>query len=176
MNLSFNLIDFLVVAVILVSAGYAAWRGFVSETLSIFAWAAAAFATLYFGPWVVPLARDLISTPWLGSLAAYAGVFLIVLIPLAFISHRFSESVKHSALGPLDRALGIAFGPESNAFLRGKICGRHRRRPGIEHGAGPGHCALNDRAIDLQCAFASFCAAGNNFHLCRGLSAAKTIA
>jgi len=110
MNLSFNLIDFLVVAVVLVSAGYAAWRGFVSETLSIFAWAAAAFGTLYFGPWVVPLAHDLISTPWLGSLAAYAAVFLIVLIPLAFVSHRFSESVKHSALGPLDRGLGIAFG------------------------------------------------------------------
>src|SRR5690348_4868224 len=110
MNLSFNLIDFLVVLVIVVSAGYACWRGFVSETLSIIAWAAAAFATLYFGPWVVPLARGLIATPWLGSLAAYAGVFLVVLIPLAFMSHRFSQSVKHSAIGPLDRALGIAFG------------------------------------------------------------------
>lgn len=110
MNLSFNLVDFLVVLVIVVSAGYACWRGFVSETLSIVAWAAAAFATLYFGPWVVPLARGMIATPWLGSLAAYAGVFLIVLIPLAFVSHRFSESVKHSAIGPLDRALGIAFG------------------------------------------------------------------
>jgi membrane protein required for colicin V production len=110
MNLSFNLVDLLVVVVILVSAGYAAWRGFVSETLSIIAWAAAAFATLYFGPWVVPLARGMIATPWLGSLAAYAGVFLVVLIPLAFMSHRFSEGVKRSALGPLDRALGIAFG------------------------------------------------------------------
>jgi membrane protein required for colicin V production len=110
MNLSFNLVDFLVVAVIVVSAGYACWRGFVSETLSIVAWAAAAFATLYFGPWVVPLARGVIATPWLGSLAAYAGVFLVVLIPLSFMSHRFSEGVKRSAIGPLDRALGIAFG------------------------------------------------------------------
>jgi membrane protein required for colicin V production len=110
MNLSFNLVDLLVVLVLLTSAGYAAWRGFVSETLSIIAWAAAAFATLYFGPWVVPLARGMIATPWLGSLAAYAGVFLVVLIPLAFMSHRFSEGIKRSALGPLDRALGIAFG------------------------------------------------------------------
>jgi len=110
MNLSFNLIDFFVVVVLLISAGYAGWKGFVSETLSIFAWAAAAFASLYFGPWVVPLTKGMISTPWLASLAAYAGVFLMVLIPLAFISHRFSESVKHSALGPLDHALGIAFG------------------------------------------------------------------
>ena len=47
MNLSFNFVDLLIVLTILVSAGYAAWRGFLSETLSVFAWAAAAFAT----PW-----------------------------------------------------------------------------------------------------------------------------
>jgi membrane protein required for colicin V production len=110
MNLSFSFIDFLVVLVIVVSAGYAAWRGFMSETLSIFAWAAAAFCTLYFGPWLVPLARGLIATPWLASVAAYAGVFLVVFIPLSFMSYRFSETVKHSPIGPLDRALGIAFG------------------------------------------------------------------
>src|SRR6201996_1679859 len=110
MNLSFNFVDLLIVLTILVSAGYAAWRGFLSETLSIFAWAAAAFATLYFGPWLVPLARGVISTAWLASLVAYAGTFLAVFIPLSFISYRFSETVKHSPIGPLDRALGIAFG------------------------------------------------------------------
>src|SRR4051812_24680052 len=110
MSLSFHFIDFLIVLVIVVSAGYAAWRGFISETLTIFAWAAAAFGTLYFGPWVVPLARSLIATPWIGSLAAYAGVFLVIFIPLSFMSHRFSETVKHSPIGPLDRALGVAFG------------------------------------------------------------------
>ena len=59
MNLSVTFIDFLVVTVIIISAGYAAYRGFMSETLTIVAWAAAAFATLYFGPWVVPLAAEL---------------------------------------------------------------------------------------------------------------------
>ena len=37
-------------------------------------------------------------------------VFLAVFIPLAFVSHRFSETVKHSPIGPLDRAAGVAFG------------------------------------------------------------------
>ena len=37
-------------------------------------------------------------------------MFLAVFIPFAFISHRFSESVKHSPIGPLDRAAGVAFG------------------------------------------------------------------
>ncbi len=75
--LSFSFVDVLVVAVILVSAGFAAWRGFVQESLSIFAWAAAAFAALYFGPAVVPLLKGVLSG-WGAILAAYAGVFLIV--------------------------------------------------------------------------------------------------
>jgi membrane protein required for colicin V production len=110
MNLSVTFVDFLVVLVIIVSAGYAAWRGFVSESLSIFAWAAAAFATLYFGPWMTPLVGSLIATAWLALVVAYAVVFLAVFIPLSFMSYRFAESVKHSPIGPLDRALGVAFG------------------------------------------------------------------
>ncbi len=110
MNLYFTFVDFLVVAVILVSTCYAAYRGFLNETLTIFAWAAAAFATLYFGPWLVPMARSMIATRWLAEIAAYAGVFLVVFIPLSFMVHRFSQSVKNSPIGPLDRGLGIAFG------------------------------------------------------------------
>jgi membrane protein required for colicin V production len=110
MVLPITFVDVLALLVVLISCAYAAWRGFLSEVLSIFAWAAAAFATLYFGPWLIPLMRGVISTPWIASLAAYAGIFLVVLIPLSFIGHRFSEGVKHSPIGPLDRALGIAFG------------------------------------------------------------------
>jgi membrane protein required for colicin V production len=110
MNLSVTFLDCLIVLVIIVSAGYAAWRGFLWETLTIFAWVAAAFACLYFGPYIIPLTRSMIAQPWLASLVAYAGVFLAVFIPFAFMSHRFSESVKHSPIGPLDRAAGVLFG------------------------------------------------------------------
>ena len=110
MSLSFSFVDFLIVLVILVSAGYAAWRGFLSETLSIMAWVAAAFGCLYFGPYLVPLVHSLVTAPWAATLLAYAAVFLAVFIPFSFMSHRFSETVKHSPIGPLDRALGIAFG------------------------------------------------------------------
>ncbi len=110
MSLSVSFLDCLIVLVILVSAGYACWRGFLWETLTIFAWVAAAFGCLYFGPYIVPLTRSLVSEAWLASLLAYAAVFLAVFIPLAFMSHRFSESVRHSPIGPLDRAAGVAFG------------------------------------------------------------------
>src|ERR1700722_19670062 len=107
MNLSFTIVDYLVAAVIIISAGYAAYRGFVNETLTIFAWVAAAFATLYFGPWLVPLAHSKIASPCLVPVAPYAGVFLVVFIPPSLMGHRFSRTVKNSAIGPLDRVLGI---------------------------------------------------------------------
>ena len=110
MSLSVNFVDCLVVLIIVVSAGYAAWRGFIWETLTIFAWAAAAFSCLYFGPYLVPMAKSLVSTAWLASIIAYVAVFLAVFIPFAFMSHHFSQSVKNSPIGPLDRAAGIAFG------------------------------------------------------------------
>ena len=110
MSLSVTFLDCLIVLIVVVSAGYAAWRGFLWETLTIFAWVAAAFACLYFGPYIIPLTRSLVQTEWLASLLAYAAVFLAVFIPLAFMTARFSASVRHSPIGPLDRAAGVAFG------------------------------------------------------------------
>jgi uncharacterized membrane protein required for colicin V production len=110
MSLSFTFLDALVVLIVLVSVVYATWRGFMWETLTIVAWVAAAFACLYFGPYVIPLMRSMVGESWLASLLAYSAVFLAVFIPFAFISHRFSETVKNSPIGPLDRAAGVAFG------------------------------------------------------------------
>ncbi|HEY1615220.1 MAG TPA: CvpA family protein [Rhizomicrobium sp.] len=108
LNISF--VDLIVVGVVIASTILAVYRGFVRETLSIFAWAAAAFATIYFGPALAHLLRDRIATPIVGTLIGYAGVFLVVLIPLSFISYRFSEGVRNSPVGALDRSLGVAFG------------------------------------------------------------------
>ncbi|HEX4859717.1 MAG TPA: CvpA family protein, partial [Rhizomicrobium sp.] len=91
--LGITYIDPIVVIVVIVSAIYATYRGFVSETLSIFAWAAAAFATLFFGPKLAPIARGLLSSPVLGVMLGYAAIFLVVLIPLSFLSFRFAQSV-----------------------------------------------------------------------------------
>lgn len=110
MSLAFTFVDLVTVIVIVVSAIYAIYRGFVSETLSIVAWAAAAFASLYFGPWVVPLLEGMISSPLIAYIVGYALVFVAVLIPISFASARFSEGIKKSPVGPLDQSLGFAFG------------------------------------------------------------------
>jgi membrane protein required for colicin V production len=119
MSLAFSFVDLLVVLVILGSAAYATWRGFVSESLSIFAWAAAALASLYFGSWVARLAHGLIATTWIATLVGYGAVFIVIFIPLQFASHRFSETVKRSVIGPLDRVLGATFGVVRGLALLG---------------------------------------------------------
>jgi membrane protein required for colicin V production len=103
-------LDYVIVLIVLVSAGFAAWRGFLWETLSIFAWVAAGLACLYFGPLVPPLIRGYVHQALLVSILAYAGVFLVVFVPLAFLSRRISDSVKRSSIGLLDRIAGIGFG------------------------------------------------------------------
>lgn len=108
LNLSWA--DIAVVVVLLVSTVLAVARGFVRETLSILAWAAAAIATLYLGPPFAKFLAARISTPLLGPVLAFAGIFLIVLIPLSFLSFRLSERVRKSPVGTLDRSLGVAFG------------------------------------------------------------------
>src|ERR1700691_602675 len=102
MNLSVTLLDGLIVLIVVVSAGYAAWRGFLWETLTIFAWVTASFGCLYFGPYIIPLTRSLVGEGWAANVLAYAAVFLAVFIPFAFMTYRFSQSVKNSPIGPLD--------------------------------------------------------------------------
>lgn len=109
MNVDFTFVDILVILTLVVSIVYAAARGFVNETLSVVAWAAAAFATLYFAPSLAPYLRARLS-PVTGTLLAYGGIFLVVLIPLSFVSYRFSENVRNSEVGVIDRALGVVFG------------------------------------------------------------------
>ena len=119
MSVAFQVLDVAVVAIVLVSAIYGTYRGFVSESLSVFAWIAAAFATLYFGPWTAYWMRGMISPGWLGELVGYAVVFLVVVIPLSFASFRIAENVKRSQVGTLDGAFGSAFGIARGLVLIG---------------------------------------------------------
>jgi len=105
-----TIIDIVVVAVVLLSAIFAMWRGLIQETFSIFEWVAGAYVALRFASTFQPLVAGIISPGWLAWIAAFVGTFLIVFIPLSIFSHRLSEIVKRSEIGPVDRALGLVFG------------------------------------------------------------------
>ena len=114
-----NWVDLAVLAVLLVSGLLGVMRGLVREVLGVAAWVAAAFVAGPYGafPSVKPWARRTISDPGIADIAAFFGVFLIVLILLWLVVRTLSNAVRGSALGGLDRALGLVFGVGRGAAL-----------------------------------------------------------
>jgi membrane protein required for colicin V production len=115
-TLPFNLADVAVVLVILISGLFAFFRGLVHEVLAVVSWIGAALATLYGFPYAQPYTAELISVPLIADMTAGVGIFLVALIALSILTRLVSHRIRNSALGPLDRSLGLLFG-----FLRGAV-------------------------------------------------------
>lgn len=109
-GVDFTFTDALVVLIILLSAVFAYFRGFVRETLSIGAWIGAAFAALYGFRHARPIARQLISVDMIADAAAVLVVFIVALLVFSLISGFISRRIQGSALSAVDRSLGFAFG------------------------------------------------------------------
>ena len=103
-------VDLGVAAVVLLSAIFAFYRGFVREVLAIAGWVGAAvFAAYYFDqvrPHVEPYLKDELLT----DIATAAGLFLGSLVVFWLVIHFIVIRVKKSALNALDRSLGFVFG------------------------------------------------------------------
>ena len=111
---SINLTDAAVVLVILISGLLAFFRGLVHEVLAVVSWIGAALATIYGFPYARPYATELITVPLIADMVAGVGIFLVTLIVLSVLTNFVARRIRQSALGPLDRSLGLVFG-----FLRG---------------------------------------------------------
>ena len=105
-----DILDIAVVAVVLISGALALARGFVREVLSVGAWVGAAVATLYLFEFAQPVARTYIKVELIADIAAGVALFVVTLIALSLISHALSRRIRESALGPVDRSLGLVFG------------------------------------------------------------------
>lgn len=109
-----NLTDAAVVLVVLISGLLAFFRGLVHEVLAVISWIGAALATIYGFPYARPYASELIAVPLIADMVAGVGIFLVALILLSVLTNFIARRIRRSALGPLDRSLGLLFG-----FLRG---------------------------------------------------------
>ena len=112
-----TLLDGVFIIVLLISAFLAMIRGFVREVLSIGAWLAAAFATVYLFDKVLPLVKAYLPQPIVAQAATAAGIFLLTLIVVSFITIQISDFVLDSRIGALDRTLGFVFGAARGAIL-----------------------------------------------------------
>jgi membrane protein required for colicin V production len=105
-----NLVDLLVVAIVAISALLGLSRGLVRELLGLGSWAAAAYAAWRIGPSIMPMTEQAIGNPDLADPAAYAITFVALLIILSLLANLVGRLVQLSALGGLDRTLGLVFG------------------------------------------------------------------
>lgn len=103
-------VDLCVLGVLAVSGLLAFLRGFVREALGIGAWVGAAAVSVWAAPFARPQFREWLGQPDLVDPVTYGVVFLVALIVLLLVSGWISTLVRMSALGGLDRTLGLVFG------------------------------------------------------------------
>ncbi len=112
-----NWVDAAFIAVVVISAIVAYFRGLVREVLSLGAWVGAAVAALLAREPLRPHVSQWLEPPMLADVVGTGAVFLIVLIILKIITNMIADRVQDSMLGGVDRILGLAFGAVRGAFL-----------------------------------------------------------
>jgi membrane protein required for colicin V production len=105
-----NIADWMIVAVVGVSALISLMRGFVREALSLLAWGLALAAAMMFHGSVAHWLEGVMATPSLRFISAWLGVFLAVLLGLGLINFAISRLIRASGLSGTDRFLGSLFG------------------------------------------------------------------
>jgi len=110
-------VDLAVVGVLVLSGIVAFARGFVREILGIGAWVASAFVSVWAFPSLNPKMRQWIGEPDLADPATFLAAFLIAIFFLTILTRWVAGLVSMSALGGLDRSLGLVFGIVRGAAL-----------------------------------------------------------
>ena len=110
-------VDGALAAVVLISAAVAYFRGLVREVLSLGAWIGAAAAAFLARPHLLPITSGWVDPPWIADAIGTGTAFLVVLVVLKLLTNLIADRVQDSALGGLDRVLGLAFGAMRGAVL-----------------------------------------------------------
>ena len=117
-----NFIDVIVLVVIGLSALIAFSNGFVNVVLWILSWVGAVVATVYFFRFARPIAEKYIAEPLIANVVTAVAIFIVALIVCAVLNQIISRSVRGSAIGAIDRSLGLLLGLVIGAVI---VCGAY---------------------------------------------------
>ena len=110
-------LDYIIIAVLLVSAALSLIRGFTKEVLSITGWIVSGYAAIFLGPSLKPMLASYITIDWAVTGGAMLIVFLASLIIFSIGGHFVAASIKGTGLSALDRTLGVGFGLLRGFFI-----------------------------------------------------------
>lgn len=111
-------IDWILLAVLALSALFGALRGFVAEVLSMVVWVGAFWLAFVYGANVADGLQAQIHDAAGRLLVAYALVFIVAMVLGSVVSWLVSAMVKSLGLGDVNRFLGLCYG-----LLRGALLG-----------------------------------------------------
>lgn len=111
-----NIVDIVILGIIAVTAAFAFFRGFVREVFGVGSWIGAAIITLILLPHAQPWVLAQTGSPIASYIVAGGGIFLVSLLILWTVTHILSTRVQASAIGALDRTLGLIAGVVKGAF------------------------------------------------------------
>jgi membrane protein required for colicin V production len=111
-----NWADWTILAIVAISTLIGLSRGFVREVLSMLTWVAAFIVATMFRDELAPLLSNLVDTPSLQVIAAFAILFIFTLLAGAGLNMTLSAFVEATGLSGTDRVLGMVFG-----LLRGGV-------------------------------------------------------
>ncbi len=105
-----NWADWAILGILLFSSLISIKRGFVKEALSLATWILAFIVAMVFSDRLAGLLTNLIETPSVREMAAFAILFAATLIVGAMVNYLIGELVRMTGLSGTDRLFGMLFG------------------------------------------------------------------
>lgn len=112
-----NWVDYLIIAIIAISALISLVRGFVREVLSIVVWVAAFWLAVTFARPLAGLLSNYIASATLQIATAFAVIFIGTLLLGAVVNFLAGQLVGRTGLSGTDRAIGVVFGAGRGLIL-----------------------------------------------------------
>jgi membrane protein required for colicin V production len=110
-------IDYVISALILISAMIGLFRGFIREAFALVTWLAAIGVGLYYSRDLSPLLNNSVNYPSAQIAITFIGLFLVTLLLGGMISYILQHLIDKTGLTGTDRLLGMLFGIFRGAVL-----------------------------------------------------------
>ena len=114
---NYFILDISILLFVILSAFFSFMRGFSQEFLALLTWVISFFGSYKFGDKFINSFNKLIDNIVISSVISHILTFIVIMIVLSFITKNFSNLIKKSYIGMVDRTGGFLFGLLRGYFI-----------------------------------------------------------